>query len=305
MRTHLIISFYDRRPVDDLRDLLKSVTESAQTPDRVTVVINETGDFDMPSDIARFGFETVRRPNLGMNIGAWEAGWRSADGFDVCIFLQDDCRILSGEWLQTFLVGLEDPAVGLVGEALNPAWDHPWDRLSAIHAGSRLPDHTIDGNVVPRVELYLKKFADWGITPGASGKHLRSLALAARTETLERIGGFPIGGSYGECIAAEIAISRAVVAAGLELRQVGDSPFTAVAHRDWNRDTPTAPYTHRAVATFAPEALERAFVDAEANAIANAIPDATDRTLRELALLRRLSLREQEILRLRLALSKK
>ncbi len=76
-----------------------------------------------------------------------------------------------------------------------------------------------------------------GIDRGLSSRHLQSLVLAAGRETLERIGGFPIGLSYQEAVAAEIGISKRVESEGLLLRQAAWLPFTFVGHAQWRSST--------------------------------------------------------------------
>jgi hypothetical protein len=63
--------------------------------------------------------------------------------------------------------------------------------------------------------------------------HLQSLVLATRRDVLERMNGFRIGPDKEQAIAAEIAISRAVVALGLRCAQVGFFPFSCIEHPQW------------------------------------------------------------------------
>ena len=62
---------------------------------------------------------------------------------------------------------------------------------------------------------------------------------------LEQIGGFPLGANYGECIAAEIGVSRSVVAHGMGLGMVGPAPFHVFRHHEWNQDTPGGAYSQK------------------------------------------------------------
>jgi hypothetical protein len=57
-----------------------------------------------------------------------------------------------------------------------------------------------------------------------------------RRGVIEEIGGFPSGRNRGECIAAEIAVSRAVAKRGYGVRQATDEPFTYISHAEWRRD---------------------------------------------------------------------
>lgn len=243
--TLVIISHYEARSRAPLNRLLASLTTcSSGAAYDVALVINR--DASTRSSVA----ESVRtkfihtRENTGMNIGAWEHGWRASPGYSQYLFLQDECSAVREGWLAAYLARSEDASIGLLGESVNEAWAKPWEQLARERAGEVMPDHTLDGQQAERVPLYLECMRRWGVDPGATGRHLRSLAWFARREVLERIGGFPIGHSYGECIAAEIAVSRRVEAAGLRVEQASPAPFHFFGHSDWARARPGAPFTH-------------------------------------------------------------
>ncbi|MGE3251220.1 MAG: hypothetical protein AB7L26_13365 [Hyphomonadaceae bacterium] len=238
--TLLVISFFDARPAAALAALLRSLRRrTAGAPYEIVIVANRTAAAPLALPEEAAGVRVLERANEGMNIAAWEHGWRQSPGFDRIVFLQDDCRIVRAGWLAAFAAALDNPAIGLVGESLNSAWDAPWDALRARHTDA-LPGHG-DG---PRADFYRACMARWGVDPGSTGRHLRSLVWAARREVLERIGGFPVGRTYGECIAAEIAVSRKVEAAGLRIDQVDRRPFRYIAHAEWRRPHPFARHRH-------------------------------------------------------------
>ncbi|MGE0742036.1 MAG: glycosyltransferase [Hyphomonadaceae bacterium] len=240
--TLVVISFYDRRPTGNLERLLASMqTHAAGAAFDVVVVVNRTSDapLAMPASV-----EVLERENLGMNIGAWDHGWRSKPGYDAYLFLQDECYVVRENWLTAFLDGARDGGVGLIGESINPAWDKPWPALRQHYAGARMPDHTIDGRPADRVDVYLDFMRRAGVEPGASGRHLRSLVWFATRPTLQAIDGFPIGANYGECIGAEIAVSRKVEALGKRVEQVSPEEFRFIRHVEYNRDHPQAPFSH-------------------------------------------------------------
>lgn len=238
-RAVVVVSYYDRRSVDCLEALLKSLAQYDAGRDfEVVVVVNQTRETLPRLSPAPFPLTVIGRENTGMNIGAWEAGWRHMPGRPVYVFMQDECLVMRDGWLAAFAERCAEPGVGLVGESLNAAWDKPWPLLRVLHAGARMPDHLIDGNPADRVDVYLDCMRRWGIDPGATATHLRSLVWAASYETLLRIDGFPIGANYGDCIAAEIAVSRKVEAARLRVVQVRQAPFYFAVHREWNQDQP-------------------------------------------------------------------
>lgn len=271
------------------------------------VVVNATGERSLELPSLGFPVSVVYRENLGMNIGAWEHGWRSNPGRGAYVFLQDECRIVREGWLRALMDAALQPGVGLVGESLNPAWSHSWDRLAAVHAGVQLPEHFIDGAPAERVAVYRHHMARWGVEPGADGVHLRSLVWAANENVLRLIGGFPIGANYGECIAAEIAVSRKCVAAGLTVQQVRSAPFHFVRHREWNQDLPGGAFVHsRKPPLSAHEAgpSPRDHADAEAELMADYLQESDEigLRLRITALVRKLEERERRIRSLETAL---
>ncbi|MEO7938319.1 MAG: hypothetical protein ABIR55_06820, partial [Burkholderiaceae bacterium] len=161
--------------------------------------------------------------------------------------VQDDCLVARDGWLKAALDALADPDTGLVGESLNTGWAKPWPVLREAQGRDTLPEHTLDGKPANRVDVYLTAMQRYGIEPGDTGRHLRSLVWGVRGEVLEQLNGFPIGSDYGTCIAAEIGTSRAVEALGLGLQEIGPTPFHYIRHRDWNQDAAGGVWTHRPV----------------------------------------------------------
>lgn len=249
MSSALIISFYDRRPLEPLVSLLDSLDRHAAGSEvRRLLVVNATGAQEIPTAVASRVDEVFTRANRGMNIGAWDAGWRHWPGFDNYLFLQDECFAVRDGWMRAVEDALAKPGAGLVGESLNPAWDKDWDALRTTAGTSRLPEHLIDGRAADnRVDCYLHHMRRYGIEPGSGGRHLRSLVWALSADTLRAIGGFPEGGNYGECIAAEIGVSRAVAALDRRVEQFADAPFHFFRHCEWNQDRAGGPFTHKPV----------------------------------------------------------
>jgi len=243
--TLVVVSFYDRRQTDELYDLLGSLgRNSAGCAFDVLVVVNQARQVPIELPPTPFKADVIYRENTGMNIGAWDAGWRHSQDYMYCVFLQDECLVQQDGWLRALIERIDAPGVGMVGESLNLKWDKPWADLERINTGAFMPDHLIDGRPAERVQVYLHYMRKWGIDPGKSGRHLRSLVWAFRRDVLERIDGFPVGVNYGECIAAEISVGRAVEALGLSVAQCGEKEFTFIWHREWNQDRPGQPYSH-------------------------------------------------------------
>ena len=305
----VVVSYYDRRPLDCLVGLLNSLAKyRAGREFEALVVVNQTCEKPPQIPAVPFPLTVITRENTGMNIGAWEAGWRSRPGRPLYVFLQDECLIVRDGWLTAYAERLAEPGVGLAGESANMAWNRPWPQLRALHAGARMADHTIDGSPADRVDVYLDCFRRWGVDPGPTAAHLRSLIWAATYETLARIGGFPIGANYGECIAAEIAVSRKVEAAGLRAVQVRQPPFYFAIHREWNQDLPGGHYLNgKSPSKLAAWDLpDRKRLDEEAERLLSLVDNATtqaDHVLMVTALVGKLMDRDAQIAKLREALA--
>jgi hypothetical protein len=228
----VVVSHYDARPSAPLVRLLDELhRQPAGWPYALRVVVNETSGARLPA--LPSAVEVLRRPNLGFNIGAWEHGWRTDPPYSAYLFLQDECVVRRSPWLLPFVERASEPEIGLLGERLNPAWAFTWEELGRRLQGHRLPAHEVDGQETDRLSAYHAFFARQGIPPGTRGDHLQTLALFARREVLETMGGFPLGRNYGEAIAAEIGTSKKVEALGLRIAQVGDLPFSCFAHPQW------------------------------------------------------------------------
>lgn len=217
----VVINYYDQRPADDLRRLLLALrTTSAGIAFDTCVVVNRTSDGKQPVALPDVDFVHYR-DNTGMNIGAWDEGWRRHQNYAWYLFLQDECTVLAPGWGQRFVERLGDSGVGLVGESLNRKWHRPWSELLRKKAD--------------RVALYMDFMARHGIDTGVHGGHARALVWAFRGDTLQAMDGFPCGVGYEECVAAEIAVSKRVESLGLRVEQLGDEPFCCFGHLEWGR----------------------------------------------------------------------
>lgn len=236
----VVISYYDKRPACFLYELLDSLSyfESGNYFN-VLIVVNRTNGQIPAIGQYKFPIEVVERKNIGMNIGAWEFGWRSRPDYTNYLFLQDDCYVIRDNWLGAFIEHTSTRQIGLIAESINFNWDHPWSTLWKMNQFVTMSEHTLPGHNRPinRVDLYLHLLRKWGIEPGLTGKHCRSLILFLPNHALHTINGFQIGKNYGECIASEIAISRAIIASNLEIIQVSENPFTYIKHADWGQNT--------------------------------------------------------------------
>lgn len=308
--TAVVISFYDRRGTEHLRRLLDGLRSvPAGRNFDIFVVVNSTGDTRIDSLVG--GHATVvYRENTGMNIGAWDHGWRKHPNYRYFVFLQDECSVVEPNWLEKIETALGQSGIGLLGESINAAWNKSWNDLEIAHKGSRLPDHFINGKPADRVAVYLHALKKWGIAPGTGGRHVRSLIWAMRLDTLQAIGGFPIGANYGECIAAEIGVSKAVEKAGLKVEQIAQQAFYCFKHWEWNSNYAGQPALHKARPGQDLVGVRRRELDNEAiNAWKTAIElerskPTIDQEIAIASLTAKLRDRENEIVRLRKLLYK-
>lgn len=235
--TLVVVSYFADRSPEPLSALLRSMEEHPPGSDfSLCVVVNRGKGPEAPLPAARRPFDVIVRPNAGMNIGAWDAGWRARPGFGSYVFLQDDCLVVRPGWVAAFRDACGAARAGLVGESLNEAWDRPWEELRRRQEAVRLPDHLLDGRPANRVDVYLDFLNRLRIDPGPTARHLRALAWSLPQPVLAAIDGFPVGASYGECIAAEIGVSRKVAERGFDVRQVHAEPFRYIRHAEWVQD---------------------------------------------------------------------
>ncbi len=242
-RHAVVVSLYEARPFEPLAELFESMAaHDAGLPYQVVLVVNRTssGALQVPS---MPGMQILERENTGMNIGAWNHGFRHAPGYNAYLFLQDECVVQRDGWLAAF-ERRATKDVGLVGESLNLGWDKPWPRLRETHGKTPMREHVLNGEPANRVDVYLDMMRRSGIEPGDTGRHLRSLVWFARRDWLERINGFPLGADFGQCIGAEIGVSRAVIALGGEIAQVAEQPFHYIRHAEWHQAVAGGPYVH-------------------------------------------------------------
>lgn len=205
------------------------------TPYSLCIVVNggdsapvQAADLSAPAGVQPV---VVNRANHGYNIGAWDAGWHAMPGHDAYLFLQSECFIRRAGWADAFAWRLaNDPGVGVLGEAV--MWDRMgWDyvkRATARDLGGQWA-----GPGENPIDVYRAALARRGIPEGEEATHVQSLVLAMRGPLLERMGGLPVGETYQEAVAAEVAISRQAEALGYRVARVAGAPFHFIGHRQW------------------------------------------------------------------------
>lgn len=229
--TLVVISHYAGRQLDCLRDLISQVSVLTKN---ILIVINDDKKLEEHKDFYN-GFPVIIRPNIGMNIGAWNAAFEHYPDYMFYIFLQDECLLVRPDFLDAYRRELSLSGVGMTGESINYKWDLPWQRMlvSPLNYLTTIFSH---GKRLTRVEYYLSLLSAWKIHPGSTGKHLRALVWGFNQSALRQLNGFPLGESKEECIASEIAVSKKIEALGLQVTQISDIPFFYFKHQEWRAD---------------------------------------------------------------------
>ncbi len=223
----VVIAHYAARPAAPLIALLDQLRAApAGWPFDLRVVVNRAGADRLVLPERHGRVQVLQRENSGFNIGAWDQGWRSEPAYARYLFLQDECRVVRAPWLRPFMRRLDRPRVGLIGES----WFAPRPIRWSDQAGDYARDHPGRYNFFHFAPDWLRRR---GIDPGPHVDHLQSLILATRRDVLEGIEGLRIGADKEQAIAAEIGISRAVVALGLRCEQLGFFPFSRFQHPQW------------------------------------------------------------------------
>ena len=230
-KTLVTISHYDKRHKNNLINLINSVKN--QNYDILIVINNDNYSFEKYEVFQNI--KTLIRPNTGMNIGSWNSSYLNNKNFDFYIFIQDECKILDIDFIKKYIYELSKFDVGMTGESINYKWANKWEDI-ARSGLNYIVGYNALKKPIYRVQYYLSLMKRWGIKPGLTGLHLRSLVWGFKKEVLENISPFPIGKTKEECIASEIAISKKVEQLGLKVTQINKKPFKYISHLEWKLD---------------------------------------------------------------------
>ncbi len=239
-RTCVIVSYWVERSLARLHRLLRQMTRVNGGADFDLVVVCNGGDRKPLTLSDRFdGLKprVLNRENVGYNLGAWNAGWKSASSDESYLFLQDDCFLKRAGWISHFEFRMaHDLGVGLLGESI--MWDRAsWPYIRAATDRDFEEDHLQVEGTHP-IELYKAAVIERGIPLGNVGSHLQSLILFTTKEILEEIGGFPsppANATKDQAIGCEVALSRLVESKGYRISKVKDDPFYFIGHPQWTR----------------------------------------------------------------------
>ena len=238
INTCVIVSFWSGRTARNLHALLEQMMRVDAGATFDLVIVNNGGDqrpLRLPSKFSPLRYRIINRQNLGYNIGAWECGWRSCEGYTYYLFLQDECFLKRPGWIFDFEYRMStDAHIGLLGESI--VWDRmTWQFIRQDTDRSFGPNWW--GNDRPHPVLFYQQYiAALGIDRGEVGTHLQSLVLFSSHCVLESINGFPVGATYDEAVSCEIGISRLIESKGYRISKVKDQPFALIGHRQWTEN---------------------------------------------------------------------
>ena len=234
-RFAVVVSFYDARPQGDL---FRLVTVINRFNCKKFLVVNSDKATQMQKASAGanlVGWSVFLRPNQGMNIGAWSSTIPWLQDVDFILFLQDECMIISNDFLEAYAHELSKPNVGMTGESLNPKWNKSWEDVAQSTLNYPLSVEP-SGSIITRVDFYKKCLSHWEIEHGKYASHLRALTWGFPSKVLSELESFPVGTSKEQCIAAEIAVSKKVEQLGYQVTQVHEQQFNYIQHREWRSD---------------------------------------------------------------------
>ena len=227
-RILIVVSYYNSRPKLFLDNL---IFELKKFNTDLALVINDDKILKVTTE-NNSNFFTVNRPNVGMNIGAWNECYQLYSNYDYYLFLQDECLILNNDFLEKYISELSKPNIGMTGESINLIWNRPWSVMQRSKLNYNIYIEAEKLNI-SRVNYYLSFLKKWNIKPGENAGHLRALIWGFNSQCLKKINEFPIGKNKDQCIAAEIAVSKKVQQYGFEISQIDSKPFKYISHNEW------------------------------------------------------------------------
>jgi hypothetical protein len=231
-RIAVVIAGWTGHPPDPLAALCKSIAKyEAGSGFDLVLCVNDP-EYRLPAELAGNFTEVFSRENTGFNLGAWDYAWRHLPRHDRFLFLQDECLVVRKHWLRDFIHRFETvPRCGLVGEYLNRDWDRPWSYLEDFANGFRYSAES---------GAFRQTLARWGVPEGETALHVTTVVQYSTRKILEEVGGYRIGHTKSEAVAAELAFSREIAALGYRLTQVGRYRHSRIAHPQWPSNHPLA-----------------------------------------------------------------
>ncbi len=234
MPVAIVISTWVGHPAQSLVRLCDSIVRHPARAEYDLFLCANGPAYSPPLELRPLFTRIFVRENTGYNLGAWNHAWRQLPEYDRFLFLQDECAVKRTGWLKDFLRRFDStPACGLVGEHLIRSWDRPWSVLVEAQGREAKDPRAIQRALSAR--SYREILARWGIPEGPTARHLTTVVHFTSRSILEEVGGYNLGQTYQEAIAAEIGFSRKIVTHGYRLVQVGRWRHSRIGHPQWDR----------------------------------------------------------------------
>ncbi len=223
-----LISYYKCRQKKYLENL---ISQLAKFKCQIGVIVNDDKVNKLSLEKIKNVFYLTRK-NTGMNIGAWDEGYRYFNDYENYFFFQDECFIKKLSFFENYLLFLSQKNAGMIGESINLKWSNSWEKMIYSPLNYNI---NINKTKIDRVSYYKKQILDWGIPITDTPIHLRSLNIALKKNILDKINGFNIGYFREQCIASEIAISKKIENLNLKICQSHKDPFYFIGHLEWDK----------------------------------------------------------------------
>jgi len=234
MRVAVVISTWTGHPSQRLVALCESVARHPPGAEFDLFLCANGLDYSPPPELRPLFTRIFVRENTGYNLGAWDHAWRQLPKYERFLFLQDECVVKRTGWLRDFIRRFDlTAACGLVGEHLIRGWNRAWSELVQAQGWEAKNARAVERSFMAR--LYRETLARWGIPEGPTARHLTSVVHYTSRAILEEVGGYNLGRTYQEAIAAEIGFSRKIEAHGYRLVQVGRQRHSRIGHPQWDR----------------------------------------------------------------------
>lgn len=230
----LVVSYWPGRSSEKLQSFVASALQHAPGHAYEAILVINGPETSLPGEVNAFFHKIVYRENEGYNLGAWNHGWRHISSAKYLLFVQDDCQVISDNWVSSFLNRFQSVyRCGLVAEHINKKWDKPWNELDNQEA--RAPALLFNGAPVSKAAYYRKLLAHWGVPEGETARHATTVVQFTSRATLEEIGGYREENNYYDAVGAEIAFSKNIESLGYQLVQLTDARHSHIAHHEWEK----------------------------------------------------------------------
>jgi hypothetical protein len=236
-KTCVIICYWTGRSTQRLHQLLNQMlTIDAGTDFNLAIVCNggDKNPLTLPKKFDALRPQIFNRENVGLNIMAWDYGWRAVGDYEYYLFLQDECFLKKTGWVSEFEYRMSaDQGIGLLGEYI--MWPNMTWQFIRQATDRDLGVDWFPGESVHPLDFYQNYMTQQGISTTEIGSHLMCLVIFTKLSILQEINGFLPCKTYREAISSEIALSRLIASKGYRISYVKDERFVMIGHYQWTQ----------------------------------------------------------------------